>query len=732
MTRISDVAVDPSVEPPAAQRGYTFDGFQLDLLRMGVWRDEAPVPLEPKTLDLLCYLVVHRDRLITKEELLDAVWKDTFVTPNALTRAIAQLRKALGDEVGHPRLIETVAKRGYRFIAPVSPVSPVSTATAVAPLMTAAIAAPARAMPRAITWTTVVVVVLLMLAAGVVSWVAASLSTPGGRATLEITPLTSSGDVIDSNISPDGKYVALVRSTPGQQSLWIRQLRGANPLELVPAAPVSYYGLAFAPDSASIYYVVRGPEPLAFPAGMLFQIPALGGTPRRLGTPFDHYAAVSPDGQRLASLRANVPAPGESALLIAKADGTSAHPLMIARPPEILSPGFFVAPSWSPAGDRLAATIRNTDTGVARLLTVDVATGRVRPFDRTFMLATFTSWLPDGSGIVFVAAEKGEPAIESGSHLWFQPLPDGPPRRITTGLVEYRNVSVSADASALVSVGSVYHASMWTVPIDGSGTLQKIPSLKEDGFAGLAWMGPGPDSLVFTSLDGGTGQIWTMKTDGTGRRQITTEGSNLWPRPTRDGRTIFVASRRDGGSGIWRIDRDGTGARLLARADQPADLVLTPDEQWVVYSSHADGVDSTWKIPAAGGEPVVLVPGLTRAASSPDGRTIAGVWQGTANVTPSLAIFSVSGGAPLKIFAGPFTAMKTGGVWWSRDGLALLYTSAERANVWRQDVSGGAPIRLTDFADGVTIRGDVSPDGRTLLAFRGDQLRDAFLIKGFR
>src|SRR5262245_47998021 len=99
---------------------FEFEGFRLDPRRMGVWKDDERVWLEPKAMDVLLHLVANRDRLVTKDELLDSAWKDAFVTPNALTRAIAQLRKALGDDVEHPRLIETVAKRGYRFVAPVT------------------------------------------------------------------------------------------------------------------------------------------------------------------------------------------------------------------------------------------------------------------------------------------------------------------------------------------------------------------------------------------------------------------------------------------------------------------------------------------------------------------------------------------------------------------------------------------------------------------------------------
>jgi DNA-binding winged helix-turn-helix (wHTH) protein len=78
-----------------------------------------PVSLEPKAFELLVYFIQHRGRLLEKQEILDAVWDGTFVSENALTRVVAQLRKALGDEAQESKYIETVPKRGYRFIAPV-------------------------------------------------------------------------------------------------------------------------------------------------------------------------------------------------------------------------------------------------------------------------------------------------------------------------------------------------------------------------------------------------------------------------------------------------------------------------------------------------------------------------------------------------------------------------------------------------------------------------------------
>src|SRR5215213_2545061 len=123
---------------------YSFGTTCVDASRMAVTRDGIAVPLEPKAMNVLLYLLAHRDRLVTKDELLEAVWKDTFVTPNALTRAIAQVRKALGDDAHEARVIETVSRRGYRIIAAVvqSPVPDLSVSAVPTPAAASVAAAP--------------------------------------------------------------------------------------------------------------------------------------------------------------------------------------------------------------------------------------------------------------------------------------------------------------------------------------------------------------------------------------------------------------------------------------------------------------------------------------------------------------------------------------------------------------------------------------------------------------
>jgi DNA-binding winged helix-turn-helix (wHTH) protein/predicted ATPase len=95
---------------------HAFDGYELDLARYELRRDGDVVPVEPQVFDVLVYLVEHRDRLVTKEELLDNVWGDRFVSESALTSRIKAARRAIGDDGSRQRLIRTAHGRGYRFV----------------------------------------------------------------------------------------------------------------------------------------------------------------------------------------------------------------------------------------------------------------------------------------------------------------------------------------------------------------------------------------------------------------------------------------------------------------------------------------------------------------------------------------------------------------------------------------------------------------------------------------
>ena len=111
--------VSVGVHIVSQHHNYRFDDFLVDPDTWKLSRNGDEIHLEPIVLKLLIYLISHRDRLVTRQELMDTVWGDTVISESALSKAVARLRKALEDDSAAPRYLETVHSQGYRFIAEV-------------------------------------------------------------------------------------------------------------------------------------------------------------------------------------------------------------------------------------------------------------------------------------------------------------------------------------------------------------------------------------------------------------------------------------------------------------------------------------------------------------------------------------------------------------------------------------------------------------------------------------
>ena len=103
---------------PAVEQAYWFEGYTLDLRRGCLWGADHEIELRPKSFEMLRHLVENAGRLVSKDELAKAVWRNIVVTDQSLTRCISDIRLALGDH--EQRIIKTVSRRGYLFAVPVS------------------------------------------------------------------------------------------------------------------------------------------------------------------------------------------------------------------------------------------------------------------------------------------------------------------------------------------------------------------------------------------------------------------------------------------------------------------------------------------------------------------------------------------------------------------------------------------------------------------------------------
>ena len=254
---------------------------------------------------------------------------------------------------------------------------------------------------------------------------------------------------------------------------------------------------------------------------------------------------------------------------------------------------------------------------------------------------------------------------------------------------------------------------------------------KQEGFAGLTWLSN--DRLAYTSLAGGSPEIWTVDADGSHPKQVTQGGdfgALVDVRACASGRYFLTVSTRPG---IWRFDADGSHAKQLTTFDNDFYPSCSPDGKWIVFASErSDSAATLWKVPVDGGEAEALKDrpqGLPDV--SPDGK-----WIATSDERepgkPRLLILPFQGGPPVKIFN---VAATPAGVYqqvlWTPDGQELTYVDTRNgvSNLWGQPVDGGPPRQLTDFKSGQIFRFAWSPDGKRAAMACGSQTSDVVLLK---
>jgi len=571
--------------------------------------------------------------------------------------------------------------------------------------------------------------VVLALIAGAWWWrsqpaAPAEAAATGGPS---IEQVTSLGTVIDAAISPDGKYAAYVVSENALQSLWIRQLTTASTLQLVPPAPVGYWGANFSPDGSEVYYAIAS---AAEPSRALFKIPALGGTPKKLLSGLDSRAVFSPDGRQIAYVRGAFPEVGASSLMVAGSDGSNPRVLATRRSPEQFVPIFFTAPSWSPDGTTIICPMINRTTlpGVATLVAVRVADGAAASFPRYEWLDIGqAAWAPDGKGVYVVAGDENFRTRRN--QVWWVSASEPSKRRITNDLMDYRTVSPSADGSTMMTVASDTSSSVWTAPIE-AGEPKRISGGRYDGLSGVA-AGPG-GRILFRTVESGLASIWMMNEDGTGRRQLTSDAEAAFPAVMPDGRSMVFEREL---SGLWQSDIDGQNARAIPQTSAGLRPTVTPDGKHVMYTLMNTGLEQLWQAPLDGSAPPkrVLDARAYRGVVSPDGTQVAFYVLDDSKSSFALAVMPVNGDRPTHTCpVTPSTAYAA--VEWTLDGKALLHNSqaGDRSNIWLQPLAGGPARQLTRFADQLVFGFSRSLDGKQLIIARGTLSRDAMLIRNFK
>ncbi len=539
--------------------------------------------------------------------------------------------------------------------------------------------------------------------------------------TAKFTRLTTAGKASGVAISPDGKYVVHVQDDGGQQSLWTRQVATQSNVQIVAPAAVRYSGLIFSPDGNYLYYTAFSQE---LAQAVLFQVPTLGGPPKKLlGNVSSIAVSFSPDGKQFAFVR---PTPREEfTLMIANADGNEERKIMqYQNPPHSIS-----APAWSPDGKRIAYRVGNFESNDSSVFETHIADGVTKPLtaQRWLSIGGLT-WLADGSGLLMLAT-SGQQFV---NQIWHLSYPQGEAHQLTNDLNNYLGKSLAADSNTLAVVQSEQQASIWVAPVSDSSRARPVTSGSGKADTFLAWT---PDGrIVYQSNASGSDDIWIMGADGAGAKQLTANARiNQLPEVSPDGRYIVFLSYRTGVPHLWRMNIDGSDQRQLANgASGEASARFSPDGRWLVYRT-ALGRWTVWKMPADGsGQPVQLTDKYSRSPTvSPDGKLIAYFYRED-NGPWRIAVAPFEGGEPLGTFDIP--ALPNASLRWTPDGRAVAYVDTRNgvSNIVAQPFDGGKPVQLTDFKADRIFSFDFSRDGKQLALSRGAINNDVVLISNFK
>jgi Tol biopolymer transport system component/DNA-binding winged helix-turn-helix (wHTH) protein len=564
-----------------------FGVFEVDLREGELRKSGLRIKLQDQPFQVLVMLLERPGKMVTREELQRKLWPaDTFVDfDHSLNSAVKKLREALGDQPENPRFVETLHRRGYRFIAPVERqlnasgvhTGPQREAQAGNIGPGAGEAAARSVVPR---WVTIAGVAGALLTAGsVVAWWVSPLPAPR---VLNYTQITKDGEdkanvltigSIPPPIVTDGSRLYFTETQRGGSNAIGQVSVTGGETAIIPTSFPNAGVIGISPSGSDLLVYTWSANEVRVP---LWVVPVLGGSPRRVGD-VTQDATWSPDGQIVYSR--------DHDLYVAQSDGTAARKLVSAA-------GLPVWPRWSPDGKVLRFTEHDPKKDSSSLWEVSADGTQLRPLlpDWSNHAAECCgNWTPDGRYFVFQSTRNGRADLWAiGRKQNSSRNANREPVQLTAGPMSLSLPLPSKDGKKLFALGTKLRGEL--VRYDSKSS-QFVPYMDGISAIGVASSRDG-DWVAYVTYP--EGNLWRSKEDGSQRLQLTFPPLEvIAPRLSPEGKRIVFMGRKPGQG--WRLYlvafEGGSSPQELTPGDEgQAAPDWSPDGNSVVFGGFPEEI----------------------------------------------------------------------------------------------------------------------------------------------
>jgi Tol biopolymer transport system component/DNA-binding winged helix-turn-helix (wHTH) protein len=716
-----------------------FGDFEADL-RSGELR-KAGVKLKfgGQPFQVLSILLEQPGEVVTREELQKRLWPDTFVdVDHNLNTAINKVREVLGDSAESPRFVETLPRRGYRFIGELeAPAQPVA-GTVIEPVIAPEPSGGSRSRPSWLEVAAGALSILVVALAAVVAYRWHQEQRPQEQAALTAVPFTAlPEEAISPAFSPDGSRIAFAwNGNPAHGvkgfDLYVKAL-GSETLLRLTQHPSESISPVWSPDGTQIAF-----QRLSGDDSGIYVVPALGGPERKLrhtGMPSDNFSwfswhnfaliSWSPDGKSIAF--ADV-APGEEygRIYLLSTETLETKPVPIS--PKCVGAGL---PAFSHNGEYLAYWCFLSENGEAVLQSLPIRGGQPKTIPPSRPFPSGLTWSAGDDKLIYslisiangnTASELAQVTVANGStkQLTFAGSAMLPAVSARNGELAYSSLSTSLN----IWRRDLLHPESPAVELMPSSRAQCDAQYSPDG-----------KRIAFASYRSGIQGVWISADDGSNLLQISNphdeSGSPQW---SPDGNKIAFDSHPRDHWEIYVADvAEGKPRKLVTNISSVIRPHWSRDGKWIYFRSNEPGRTGVYRCPAAGGEAIALsqdTDGLGPQESF-DGKTVYFASSSARTVLRKVSLRALSGTASEGGDGLP--RVNNAGVWALSPG-GIYFVPAEAPRSLRYFDFATKQIRPIFEEDKYFGSGlSVSPDGRWILySLVGDVNSDIMLVDHFQ